>query len=50
MDFAVFTSFLVDTMKTLWAFMLSNWLLTSALFAGLILPKFVQLIKKMFGR
>lgn len=50
MDFGVYTQFIIDCMKAIWGFMLSNWLLSSALFAGLVLPKFVSLVRKTFGK
>lgn len=45
-----FGSFALSAGRMLWAFLLSNWLMESVLFASLILPKLVYLIKKTFGK
>lgn len=50
MDFSAWTSFVTTNMVNIWNFCVSNWLLGSALLAGLVLPKIVRLVKRTFGK
>lgn len=49
-DLSAFTEFFITASKALWAFMVSQWLISLVLVVRFLLPPLIRLFRKSIGR